>query len=317
VAPKPIVVGVDDSPESRRALALAWKIAEAAHAELIPVHAVSDLWLAGGFDEMPILLPEVQTALTQASRQQIARVIEEVLPRAAVRRLEVRTGPPAFVLAEVAQQQGAELVVLGGKHHGAVARGLGRSTAQYLVRKLDVPVLVVSPAADSLGRVLVAVDLSAAAVPTIKAAERLAKLLGARLRIVHVVEPLRLMYLPVDALDQAGYEQHSREAFERLTARLAKVVREDQVLRTGPAAEAIAEEAAAWHADLVVVGSHGKGWVDRLLVGSTTERLLHMLPASLAVIPTGAVAQQRAAPRARKPRPRKARPRKTKAGRKR
>jgi len=35
----------------------------------------------------------------------------------------------------------------------------------------------------------------------------------------------------------------------------------------------------------VVVGSHGKGWVDRLLLGSTTERLLDQLPASLLVVP--------------------------------
>jgi nucleotide-binding universal stress UspA family protein len=307
VASKPIVVGVDDSPESRRALAVAWTIAEAARAQLIPVHAVADLWLAGGFDEMPMLLPEVQTALTQASRTLIARVIEEVLPHASLRRLEVRTGPPGFAIAEVAAERRAELVVLGGKHHSAVARGLGRSTAHYLVRKLDVPVLIVSPETETIERVLVAVDLSTAAVRTIQAAERLARLLGARLRILHVVEPLRRLYLPLEALDQAGYEAHSRELFDRMTGELAPLVREDQVVRTGVAAEAIAEEAAAWHAGLVVVGSHGKGWVDRLLVGSTTERLLHVLPTSLVVVPAGAVAKRRTAPRARRPRRRKAR----------
>jgi len=34
-----------------------------------------------------------------------------------------------------------------------------------------------------------------------------------------------------------------------------------------------------------VVGSHGKGWVDRLLIGSTTERLLNRLPTSLLIVP--------------------------------
>jgi hypothetical protein len=37
----------------------------------------------------------------------------------------------------------------------------------------------------------------------------------------------------------------------------------------------------------VVVGSHGKGWVDRVLIGSTTERLLATLPAGLLVVSTG------------------------------
>jgi len=40
--------------------------------------------------------------------------------------------------------------------------------------------------------------------------------------------------------------------------------------------------------DLVIVGSHGKGWVDRVLLGSTTERLLNKLPCPVLVIPVRA-----------------------------
>src|SRR5207244_9160649 len=38
-------------------------------------------------------------------------------------------------------------------------------------------------------------------------------------------------------------------------------------------------------ADLLVMGSHGKGWATRVLVGSVTERLLNHLPTSLVVVP--------------------------------
>jgi nucleotide-binding universal stress UspA family protein len=292
MAPKPIVIGVDDSPEARRALGLAWQIAEAAHAPLVAVHAVPDLWLATGLDETPVVLPEVQAALTSAAHAQIERVVNEVLPRSAARHLEVRTGPAAFAIAEVARKRHAQLVVLGGRQHGAFARGLGRSTAHDLVRTIETPVLVAGHTVGPVARVLVAVDLSRAAVPTIRAAERFAKLLGARLRILHCVEPFSLAYLPVDALDQVAYERHSREFFERLLAPLASVVREDQVVRTGRAVETIIEEAGAWRADLVVVGSHGKGWVDRLLVGSTTEQLLNALTVSVVVIPTATAAKR-------------------------
>jgi nucleotide-binding universal stress UspA family protein len=135
-------------------------------------------------------------------------------------------------------------------------------------------------------RVLAAVDLSSAALPTIKAGEWCARLLGGKLRILHVVQPLDLVLGPVDALDQAAYERHAREAFERLTAPLPAA--EDQVVRTGLAVETIVAEAAAWHADVLVVGSHGKGWVDRLLIGSTTEHLVNALPTSVLVVPTAA-----------------------------
>jgi nucleotide-binding universal stress UspA family protein len=61
-----------------------------------------------------------------------------------------------------------------------------------------------------------------------------------------------------------------------------------KVVRLGIALDVIAEEAAAWRADVVVVGSHGKGWVDRLVIGSLTEDLLNDLPTGVLVIPVPA-----------------------------
>ncbi len=59
----------------------------------------------------------------------------------------------------------------------------------------------------------------------------------------------------------------------------------DLVTRRGFADSAIRAEAVEWDADLVVLGTHGHNWVDRILVGSTTERLLNRLPTSLLVVP--------------------------------
>ncbi len=308
MARRSVVVGVDGSPESRRAVELAWNIAQAARADLVPVHAVPDLWLAGGLEHAPELPPEVHEALIRDSRTAIERLLEGVLPLAARKHLEVRAGPAAIAIAEVARQRNAELVVLGGRHHGALARGAGRSTAHYLVRTLDVPLLMVGPSPAPAAQLLAAVDLSPASIPTLKAAERFARLLGARLRVIHVVQPLRFVFLIVDMLDQKGFEERSREAFDRLMARFRNVGPEDRVLRTGPVAETITTEATTLPADLVVVGSHGKGWAHRLLVGSTTERLLSALRVSVLVIPT-ARARKRAgtAPPPRRRSPRRAR----------
>src|SRR5207245_342837 len=54
------------------------------------------------------------------------------------------------------------------------------------------------------------------------------------------------------------------------------------------AVDTILREATDWKADLLVVGSHGKGWAARVLVGSVTERLLNHLPTSLIVVPVSA-----------------------------
>ncbi len=50
---KSIVVGVDASPQSLRAAAVAWKIAEAARTKCQLVHAVPDVWLARRMHRMP------------------------------------------------------------------------------------------------------------------------------------------------------------------------------------------------------------------------------------------------------------------------
>jgi nucleotide-binding universal stress UspA family protein len=111
--------------------------------------------------------------------------------------------------------------------------------------------------------------------------------LGAQLRGLHVVEPAKFPMVVPLMFDQAEYERRCSAAFEKLAPP------PDHVVRQGVAVDVIAEEAARWEADLVVVGSHGKGWAHRMLIGSSTERLLNLLPASLLVVPIPQPARRR------------------------
>jgi len=54
--------------------------------------------------------------------------------------------------------------------------------------------------------------------------------------------------------------------------------------------ETLLREASDWQADVLVVGSHGKGWAQRVLLGSVTERLINHLPTSLLVAPVSVAA---------------------------
>ena len=119
----------------------------------------------------------------------------------------------------------------------------------------------------------------------IRAAGRLAKLFGARMRAVHVVEPLPIMAdFPAPLQLDEGLFRSERDLEAEIWPMFDDPTAE-VIVRRGPAAETLRQAATEWKADIVVVGSHGKGWVDRLLIGSTTERLLNALPASLLVIP--------------------------------
>jgi nucleotide-binding universal stress UspA family protein len=305
VAWKPIVAGVDGSPESLRAAALAWRIARAADARCILVYAVPDIWAPGGL--APIMhSPEIFDRLAADVRRCIKEEVGAEIPSAVRDALVARPGRPGVVLADVAREFDAELIVVGGRHHGALARSWGGSLAHDLVRTADIPVLVVGPGRRVPERMLVATDVYEAAAPTLAAAARFAGLLGARLRAVHVVEPTKYPTVVPLSIDQAEYARRSRAVFERLVDKAApSVMPSDRVNREGLADEGIAEEAAAWEADVTVVGSHGKGWVDRMLIGSTTERLLNRLPTSLLVVPILRRARRRTV-QAQKPRKRRA-----------
>jgi nucleotide-binding universal stress UspA family protein len=282
---KPVVVGVDDSQEAAKAAMLGLKVAEAAGTSCHLVTAVPDPWAAAAAAEVPldiaVLCRELEDLTTQTVHAALADSVSADLTSCHV----TRTGRPQKVLETFAHEVGAGLIVLGGKHHATLARWLGGSTAHHVLRKFDVPLLVTGSGPIEVKRVLAAVDLSFAAGPTLEIAQDFTELFDGKLCAVHVVEPLPIgteVPIPFDAEEMATRTRQrlNRDIWPRL--RLPDV---EKVLRIGRIAETLSAEATAWKADLLVVGSHGKGWVDRLLLGSTTEQLLNSLPASLLVVP--------------------------------
>ncbi len=191
------------------------------------------------------------------------------------------------MLGSVVRDHGAELLVLGGKHHAAPVRWFGGSTVHHAVRTIDVPILVTAAVPPELSRVLLAADLSEAAVPTLATGARIAQVFGAELRALNVVEPFPSIPDVAIQIDEQQHLQLAEDEFARIVQRAVGEAEITWLVRCGAPGRTIAEEAAAWGADLVVVGSHGKGWVDRVLLGSTTERLLNRLPTSLLVVPVG------------------------------
>src|SRR5258705_13750028 len=140
---KPIVVGVDASPEAADAVRFAVETAQPAATTCHLVHATDD---AG------------------QTRAQVVAALESRVPQAILGKITITCGPPAAVLSGAVAAFGAELVVLGGKRHATLDRWLGGSTSLAVARTTGVPLLVTA-GMPALRRVLVAGDLSAAARP--------------------------------------------------------------------------------------------------------------------------------------------------------
>lgn len=275
-----IVAGVDGSLESVAAARVACKLAEAGGTPCRLVHAANDVNAALAFAGTGVVTETLQLAELSRARAEVAASLRDRVPAAAVHGMVVSTGATADVLEAVVRETGAGLLVLGGKHHSRLGRWLGGSSVQQVVRRLTVPLLVTAGELPAHPRVLVAVDPSYAALPTAREAVAFARLLGCPLRALHVIDP------PPAIAELAP--DWSREIIEREIWPAIPLVERGKIIREGVPFDTIVNEAAAWRADVIVVGSHGKGWVDRLLIGSVTENLLNNLPCAVLVVPVPA-----------------------------
>jgi len=133
-------------------------------------------------------------------------------------------------------------------------------------------------------RILVPVDGSETSNKALVAALQLAREGGGRVRLLHVLDPMAFLstgYGPVVNLLQIakdGASQVLAAAMEM--AKAAGVPAEENCVERpgGRLGELVADEARAWEADLVVVGTHGRHGVSRALLGSGAEQVLRLAP---------------------------------------
>jgi nucleotide-binding universal stress UspA family protein len=156
-----------------------------------------------------------------------------------------------------------------------------------MVRAAAVPVLVTAGEPREPARILVSVDLSPAAKPTLELAERFTMLFGAQLRAISVMEPLPLVP-EAPPVDMREYYEMWEDMLKRDVWPLLRAPGIETMVRHGNVIETLLREVHDWQADILVVGSHGKNLAQRMLLGSVTEQLLNHLPTSVLVAPIGA-----------------------------
>jgi nucleotide-binding universal stress UspA family protein len=240
-------------------------------------------------------LGEMLTAARSGRERLLSKAAGEVRQTTAIQvRYEVLEGEPSEAVATYVQGTRAELVVMATHGRGGFERAWLGSVADRLVRRLDVPLLLVRPSADGDGtreesgpqpvirRILVPLDGSALAEAALDPATAAAQRLDAAVILLRVVDPdleVGLPY-PPDFANQrdtspAEVRSRARDYLARVKDRLvAEGVHVHGVeLRDGSAATAILDMAGA-EADMVVMATHGRGGVRRWLLGSVSDKVL-------------------------------------------
>ncbi len=142
-------------------------------------------------------------------------------------------------------------------------------------------------------RILVPVDGSASSRQGLSEAIALAKLTGAHLHLVHVLdEPFVALGFDGVVSGAGDLFEVVREAGQRVLAdatdavKLAGVPVDHQLLDSfdGRVCDLVIKAAQEWSADLIVIGTHGRRGVGRLLLGSDAEQILRLAPVPVLLV---------------------------------
>ncbi len=151
-------------------------------------------------------------------------------------------------------------------------------------------------------RILVPVDGSETSDRGLDEALRLARLSGGSVRLIHVVDPLK--YVPgyvtyavyssdlVPLMKEEGEKllQRGRERAEGVGVKAeTRLFIDAAALRL---CDLVAQQANAWKADLIVIGSHGRRGLERVLLGSDAEQILRVAPVPVLLVKAPASAPQ-------------------------
>ena len=191
--------------------------------------------------------------------------------------VSIVSGPAAYAIVHAAEERGARLILLGTGRHHALDRWLGTETATRVAHLSHIPLMTVPQDGGARPRTVVAaVDFSEFSRRAIEEAISVIDP-DARIHLVHV-----LWMSPGENPHFEGSLEHrsERDRIEEELAEWAETVpgltrfdREVHVV-AGEVAREILELAARVEADLVVAGSHGHGFLGRLLMGNVSKSLL-------------------------------------------
>lgn len=287
---RPVVVGVDGSTSSARGVRWAAAQAVAWGSPLRLVHA--NVWPWIHRPEMAGMAVDYEKAYRDAAYEWLRQAAESAI--AAAPGVEVETERIVSTAGQllIEESQRARLVVVGSRGLGGFTGLLVGSTAVALAAHGHCPVAVVRGPDDepppASGPVVLGVDGSEAGEAAIAFAYEAASLRKAPLIAVHawsdVSIPASFVPMPPTFEWPIVEDDEQRLLAQRLAGWQEKYpeVQVRRVVTEGRPAYSLLQ--AAVGAQLIVVGSRGRGGLRGLVLGSTSQKLLHHAPCPVVVV---------------------------------
>jgi nucleotide-binding universal stress UspA family protein len=292
---QPILLATDGSPGSFGAVRVALALAEHRKQPLVALSVADPMILPGDGLSYPMIMaqPDLERNQLDHLRAAVEAQLSDAAAGDAEPRVEVAFGAVAATIVRAAVDHDATMIVLGLGRREARERWLGTETALKVTHLSHVPVLAVHPDAETLPRrVLVAIDFSDFSRDAARTALQCVPL-GGELHLAHVSWTL-----------PSGSADGTRETAWTETYRVGARVRLDEMRRElttcegmrcvstvleGETARALIKYARMSGAEMIATGSHGYGFLGRMMMGSVSTRLIRQAPCSVLVAPPRAI----------------------------
>jgi nucleotide-binding universal stress UspA family protein len=202
--------------------------------------------------------------------------------------VELMEGDPATVVTRLAHNLGATMIVCGLGRHRVADRIFGDETALRFIRAADVPVLAVAERLDHAPRrIVVAVDFTETSLRAARLALELAAP-GASIYLAHVAP--RNGFTHEWDYSTGTYKEDAGIALRRVhdQLRVPRGMSVQEILLQGDPATELLGFASSVNADLIATGSHGRGFIGRMLLGSVTTRIVRCSTCSVLSVPHAA-----------------------------
>jgi nucleotide-binding universal stress UspA family protein len=228
--------------------------------------------------------------LSELLKEPCERALDKALQMAEDEGADVRPvcimGEAYETIVDVAEDEGRDLIVMGVKGAGFPHGLLMGSTTARVIGFSGQDVLVIPEKASvRWERILLATDGSEYSRRATERAVVLAQDSGGTLKIVSVLEISSHIYAVAPEIAEQKIKlpkQYAQEAKDLAASR--GIIAEDFVREAESADEVIIDLARKANIDLIVMGSHGRTGLKRLLMGSVTERVIGNAPCPVLVV---------------------------------
>lgn len=284
---KRILVATDFSAPAGRALESARALAAEAGGTIVLLNVISPPYSI--YPQEMLDVGMLSESWIRETRRALAPLVARARRGGLKVRAEVRLGPPWRCILDVAEELAVNAIAIGASGHSRLDRLLLGSTAEKVVRRSPVPVLVThARALKRIGRVLAPVDLGEGSAWALDVVRHL----GARAASIEalLVVPREgakagpvVPYYP-EAPPLPTMEE-SDAALEQFLALHALERAHPVVLAAEDVAGGILEHERARRFDLLVIATHGRRGLDRALLGSVAEKVVRHAESPVLVVP--------------------------------